>query len=530
MNINFKLYLICFTCTVFGVYSDLMGQFPESIEFLPTKNKYLTFRDYDASKDAAIIKFNLKAMQKFKLTVSQIDLAALYELPFKYVYLGGNKKETVFYESGRDDVTVNIARKFAEGGDEEYKTFVVKEGENSNDSFILLVKHVPNYYKLNSNSFSNENRGNYYWILNFSELTKFDLNRKDLLKKLYDLEISLNEFNENYKSEKFKLSSNEVSNYKNFINNKIFENQDSLLQQTVFYHFTRSKKYDKGVVILSKERRALNDGSVNYSFQMDDIKKYLIKNLNYNDIKTGKTGFYSQHDLSYRDNPSYSYSGLKPMLTNFNGLDTIYEVYSYFTREPKTYQEFYSEKNPFAIRERRKFRYEYPGIEYDNLEFDLLNKGFTLMLYLDKDVSRLAILFKEKEIGMFSANRGWLVNSLDSAYKYYVLGCDDPGAKRFYAKKDAEAEAEKKAAEEREKVVKELSVKYGRRYVEAALEGRILVGMHEDLVSFQINRFWYKSSQTLGTTSAYYLKPMNTIMNPVIIYVKNKKVISVSNW
>jgi len=226
------------------------------------------------------------------------------------------------------------------------------------------------------------------------------------------------------------------------------------------------------------------------------------------------------------------YIGTKALGTvtiDINGMDTIYEVFNYFTRKPKSYEEFFSKANAYAIRERYKMK---DRIKYDMCGMNLFVRKLILTgsISLEKGTTLTLSAGGDQSFGLYSANRGWLVKSLDSAYKYYVMECNGSSAKRFYEKEDAIAVAEKQAAEEKEKAVKELSVKYGRKFVEAALEGRIIVGMHEDLVAFQLNRFWYLSSKTVGSTSAYYLKSMNGYNNSVLIYTRNKKVTRVTTW
>ena len=506
----------------FSIIFNLKAQFPDSPEILPKKNKYLTFKEYDATKDTAIVKFNLKAMQKFNFTVDQIDLAALYELPFKYVYLGGNKKETVFYDSRKNSMTVSLAKKIFKGEDEEYKTFLVKQDENSSESYILLVKHVPNYYQANGVSRPNKHKGNYYWIMSASELSLFESHREDLFKKLKAFDISMYEFNQNYKTQQFKLSKIQRAKHISAINKKLFAGIGPKLTNKVYYHFTRSEKYERGEVFLSDTLQAVNDGSVTYGYNTWSIMEDLQRRLNYMDVKSG----FSQKVKLYYDVTKNK--KLDPIIMNINGMDTIYEVFTYFTREPKSYEEFFSKANAFAVRERDKNLFR---IKYDMCGMNLFVEKLVLSGSISlENGTTLSLIPRDKSFGLFSANRGWLVKSLDSAYKYYVMECNGSSAKRFYEKEDAIAVAEKQAAEEKEKAVKELSVKYGRKFVEAALEGRIIVGMHEDLVAFQLNRFWYLSSKTVGSTSAYYLKSMNGYNNSVLIYTRNKKVTRVTTW
>lgn len=99
------------------------------------------------------------------------------------------------------------------------------------------------------------------------------------------------------------------------------------------------------------------------------------------------------------------------------------------------------------------------------------------------------------------------------------------------AEMKAKEEAEAKAAEEKEK--SKLYAKYGKKYVDAAYEGEIITGMHEDLVNVIVSKMYYVSSSTeLGNgATKYWLRPNNSSATiNLIITIKNKKVTRVSTW
>ena len=99
------------------------------------------------------------------------------------------------------------------------------------------------------------------------------------------------------------------------------------------------------------------------------------------------------------------------------------------------------------------------------------------------------------------------------------------------AEMKAKEEAEAKAAEQKQK--SELYAKYGKKYVDAAYEGEIITGMHEDLVNVIVSKMYYVSSSTeLGNgATKYWLRPNNSSATiNLIITIKNKKVTRVSTW
>ncbi len=83
---------------------------------------------------------------------------------------------------------------------------------------------------------------------------------------------------------------------------------------------------------------------------------------------------------------------------------------------------------------------------------------------------------------------------------------------------------------EKEKLIKQYSVKYGRTFVQQAFDGNVIVGMHEDLLPVAL-KMWKVNRKTL-VTGGYYLylySPFDTSIH-VFIKVLNKKVTYVGTW
>jgi len=104
---------------------------------------------------------------------------------------------------------------------------------------------------------------------------------------------------------------------------------------------------------------------------------------------------------------------------------------------------------------------------------------------------------------------------------------------KFYKgwKQEVEEEKQKKelaAEQEKEQQKQELAKKYGRKYVDAMYELKIIVGMPEDLVNVIVNKLY-----TVGTTSSsnngnYYRLDPRYGTGWVSVWIKNKKVTSVT--
>lgn len=105
---------------------------------------------------------------------------------------------------------------------------------------------------------------------------------------------------------------------------------------------------------------------------------------------------------------------------------------------------------------------------------------------------------------------------------------------RFYNNKKEKEELAKKSKARKqvqEKEYEDLCAKYGKRYVDAALNGEIIVGMPEYLATFTINQFW---SITRSTSSSQYItvwiqsKILSSTKMKVV--VNSGKVTQVSNY
>jgi hypothetical protein len=81
-----------------------------------------------------------------------------------------------------------------------------------------------------------------------------------------------------------------------------------------------------------------------------------------------------------------------------------------------------------------------------------------------------------------------------------------------------------------QKAVKELEVKYGKKYVDAAMSGNILVGMPEDLLEFPL-RLWSVDRKTMSNgTQTYYFTSKLDSSTKLSVSVKSGKVTNVYTW
>ncbi len=90
-------------------------------------------------------------------------------------------------------------------------------------------------------------------------------------------------------------------------------------------------------------------------------------------------------------------------------------------------------------------------------------------------------------------------------------------------------EKRKLEAEEKEKQAqKELYQKYGKKYVDALYDLKIIVGMPEDLVNVIVNKLYTVGSSSSSGTGSYYRLDPRYGTGWVSVWIKNKKVTSVT--
>ena len=83
---------------------------------------------------------------------------------------------------------------------------------------------------------------------------------------------------------------------------------------------------------------------------------------------------------------------------------------------------------------------------------------------------------------------------------------------------------------EKQKLINQYAIKYGKNFVQQAFDGNVIVGMHEDLLPVAL-KMWKLSRRTLvtGGQNMYLYSPIDTSIH-VLIKVLNKKVTYVGTW
>ena len=100
----------------------------------------------------------------------------------------------------------------------------------------------------------------------------------------------------------------------------------------------------------------------------------------------------------------------------------------------------------------------------------------------------------------------------------------------MFCKKSGVMNSENKKKEKEEKYKNDLAEKYGLKYVEAALEGDIIIGMPEDLLTIPLRAWNIDSSSEWENGYLIYCKFKFDTSKRIKIIVRNGKVSEVSKW
>jgi hypothetical protein len=90
--------------------------------------------------------------------------------------------------------------------------------------------------------------------------------------------------------------------------------------------------------------------------------------------------------------------------------------------------------------------------------------------------------------------------------------------------------AEQTNAANEQKAIKQLETKYGKKFVDAAMKGNIIVGMHEDLLEFPLQLWTFDRKTTGNSTQTYYFHSKIDSSTKMSVSISNKKVTNVYTW
>ena len=420
-----------------------------------------------------------------------------------------------------------------------FKTVLVRDGDPMSMKDLYLTKTQQGRSLSGFSSsiyllplYNSEDQIKIYYILWFNDGRQYLIDPMDLIKPrevrkqyldlLLKYRINKDSFNKFYgKDFEFKLTDEEIKTYNNNIMTGIQSCLDTAKMEFKIHYLFKEESIKYHDAQYCSRLSYCKEHPEEGAFQTITVVKDALKNKVFNkfsndsnSIVIGKSIKIDATDITYRHSEGV-------------GVDSIWKIQYFHDRKRISRDSFYNFLQYRLTQERG-----YPVVKINNYEKKLLvTTKWIGSVKLDSTGFQYRLMLISGENDEPGRNDYWFSNNLDSIYNgYYIKFRESEDVVNYYKKLEKREAAEKREKEETAKAMKEAERKYGKKYVDAALEGRIIVGMHEDLVSLQINRFWYLSSKTVGSTSAYYLKSMNGYDNSVLIYTKNKKVIRVTNW
>jgi hypothetical protein len=157
------------------------------------------------------------------------------------------------------------------------------------------------------------------------------------------------------------------------------------------------------------------------------------------------------------------------------------------------------------------------------------NTNYTYMPFEPKDFSTNETIYAST-LDFSSLNyRFYPWQSISDNFSEIKENLANRCVERMYEIKN-ELSAAQNQNESEQKVVKELEVKYGKKYVDAAMSGNILVGMPEDLLEFPL-RLWSVDRKTMSNgTQTYYFTSKLDSSTKLSVSIKSGKVTNVYTW
>jgi hypothetical protein len=121
---------------------------------------------------------------------------------------------------------------------------------------------------------------------------------------------------------------------------------------------------------------------------------------------------------------------------------------------------------------------------------------------------------------VYGSNKKEIYDYAEQFHKFY---------KGWKQEKVEEKQKKELAAEqEKEQQKQELAKKYGRKYVDAMYDLKIIVGMHEDLVNNIVSKLYTVGTSSSSNNGNYYRLEPRYGTGWVSVWIKNKKVTSVT--
>ena len=256
---------------------------------------------------------------------------------------------------------------------------------------------------------------------------------------------------------------------------------------------------------------------LNSGILKDSIKTYWLKEIQFE-------SFRSYNDLnSLFISKNYEE---KKLLDRYNSNESyMMSTYDYWNKiipKDEELQKFITEyyiNLPFSINTEEYIKNNNNKIEelnitklkIDNRKFNWQNKDFSVDDIIKYNPKNVNYFYASSDIKVL---RDDIINLLSSEF----------------CKRSRNLNAGNKQKEKEEKYKNELAEKYGRKYAEAALEGDIIIGMPEDLLTIPLRAWNIDSSSEWENGYLIYCKFKFDTSKRIKVIVRNGKVSEISQW
>lgn len=403
-------------------------------------------------------------------------------------------------------------------------------------------------------TFKNDNKE--YYLLEFNDFITFKSQRLyenkyrdkflaieknelfELIKNIKNLEKEIVEFKGNLEKSKFKL----LIIQQDLVEDKYENNEFTQLKRSVMIPIISNVNYElKRPFDFSK---SINFSNFNFNNDYQKIIDIDGKNLFVNRIT-----YYKDVNNNLKAKISVGLDNLKFLKLNYKKLKETYfsEWTGDFPENGDNFYRYFDSKNTIdlnnmltdiywntILEDDSKFKnvLDVSELKIDDLEFELdfeLNNTFAfpkinfanneiyLREYVDSETSAgIAILdFRELFTSFFA-----------SEIKHSLIFSLKNEAKRV----NVDRTKETKTAQGNKKFISDMTKKYGKKYVDDAMNGDITMGMPEELLGIPLRNWVIKSRDEFPNGYNLYCNFSFNTARKLLITVKNKKVARISNW
>lgn len=440
-----------------------------------------------------------------------------------------------------------------------------------NDVFSEILVFFPNGFKSKheiiyfndlskkiNNIFSFRKDENEYYLIEYKDFITYEsklynrdykdkylvIEKKELINlidKLKQLENQINSFKVNLEKSKFKLL---ILQQKEIVNSNDYGNYVGKSRKFMTV-FLSKNNYDLNIPFDFSKSIQIN--GINFNIDYKEIIDIEGKNLNISGIKAFK-----DKSGNLNANVLVGFNNIKISQINYSKLHENYFV-DWIGNFPKndadSFYYYLESKTTNDLKVMNKDDYWaniFADVEKFNSVLDVSDlKGDALSINLNSDLNNIFAfpklnfekdeIYQPREYIDEKTNIGIAVLEFKSYYSggffpteilHSLISKLKRETKELYDEKTKEINR----VQGNKKVIADLTKKYGKKYVDDALKGNITIGMPEELLPIPLQAWVIKSRDDYPNGFKLYCSFSLNTSRKLLVTVKNKKVVSLSNW